>query len=532
MAFVDKLRSLFGWSGSRPPRVTAKDPELDQAFQPVNPIDQYHDMMEVRKQKRRDRYDVYDAMDRMPDVSTILDAYAEDCTQTDNGKKCTIWIEGDDQSTVNELTELFETCSVEDWSEGLARDLGKYGDDFARIIGDDKKGVTSLEWRDPRDIERIENRDGILLGFETELTIGNYMQNVQDDQNAVPLYKPWDFVHWRIYKQKRLPYEKFRHIYGTSLMWSSDRVAKQMKILDDLLMIVRLTRSLDRHIFKIDTGRSPVEEEIRIIKRWKRQLSRKTYIDPASGRFDSRFNPYSFTEDIYWPQKEGTTSSVDHLPGLGNVNDMVDVDHFRNKFFGSFRAPKEYFGYGESGPNKQSLSALSIRWARAVNSLQKAVRQGLTRLCQIHLAWRDMDTDARKFKVMMVAPSAIELLDRLEAWQTIVDVAERMATLGDVLQINKSRWTKYILENALWLSKQEIELLISQTDDQPDNDQSDTQPDAPQDHDTPADFDTGNGSNVASEKLQNLVDHAIRRVSSQGVIYGAHPSELPKRQPV
>jgi hypothetical protein len=418
---------------------------------------------------------------------------------------------------------MFDTIGVEEWIEGLARDLGKYGDDLARAVGDENNGVTSLEWRDPRDIERIENRDGILLGFESILTLGDFSQKLQEDPDALPTYKPWEFVHWRVYKQKRLPYEKYRNIYGTSLMWASDRIAKQVKILDDLLMVVRMTRSLDHKIYYVDTGRSPVEEEVRILKRWRRALKRKMYVDPVGGRFDSRFNPFSWTEDEFWPLKEGTNSRVENISGLGNIGEMVDIDHFRDKFFGSFRAPKAYFGYEGDVNSKATLSSQSIRWARAVNSLQRAVKQGLTRLCQIHLAWKDLDADMSKFRVMMVAPSAIELLDRLEAWQTIVDVAERMAGLGETLQIDKKMWTTYILENTLWMSRQDIKKFVGTISIMPSASPSDG---SDNDHsaDTPAE-----PKQPEQEKATQLmeIDKAIARIASQRPIYGAHTSELP-----
>lgn len=461
MSFIDKLRGLFGWYGPRPPRVTAFDKEVDSAYSVSNPLEQYHDLLETRKAKRKDRYDVYDAMDRMPDVSTVLDAYAEDATQTDFHQEKSIWVEGQEYETVIELNNLLKRLNIEDCIEGITRDLGKYGDDFARIISSQEEGILGLEWTDPRDVERVENRDSVLLGFETSKTITEFQRKVQENGNALPTYKPWDFVHWRLFKQKRLPNEKFRNIYGTSLLFSADRISKQVKILDDLLMIVRLTRSLDRKIYYIDTGRSPVEEEVRILKRWRRALSRKTYMDPSSGRFDSRFNPFSWTEDVYWPAKEGTNSKVENLPGLGDVRNIVDIDHFRDKFFGTFRAPKAYFGYEGDVNSKTTLSSQSIRWGRAVNSLQKAVKQGITRLCQIHLAWKDMDADPSKFKVQMVVPSVLELLDRIEAKQSMVDMADRLSMLGETLGIDKKEWSRYILENTLCMSKEEVEHYVS-----------------------------------------------------------------------
>lgn len=555
MSMTNLLKGIFGWGNTRPRNYRPEeDPALDSSFS--NPVEYYHNEMELSRSKRRDRYDVYDAMDKLPDVSSVLDAYAEDATQIDMHTNLTTWIESEDNKIKKELTYLFDRVNIEEFIEGLTRDVAKQGDDFARVIGDEKEGVSSIEWWDPRDIERVENRDGVLLGYEPTATLNDYKNKLSDDPDCLPSFKPWEFIHWRIYKMKRLPNEKYRNIYGTSLLWSSDRIAKQVKILDDLLMIIRLTRSLDRKVYYIDVGMAPVEEEVRILKKWRNALKRRSYTDPVSGRFDSRFDPYGFTADEFWPVKDGSNSKVETINGMGNVGDMVDIDHFRDKFFGSLRAPKAYFGYEGDVNAKATLSSQSLKWARAVNSLQRAVKQGLTRLCQIHLAYKGIDPDATKFDVMMVLPSVIELIDRLEAWSTIVEVAEKMSGLGETLQLNKSEWKKYILENVLWLSKDQISKVAEGEslpdsgeddklpDDEPESDVGDTEDGDPdylshlnvsttpsQPTATSPDKDMVITTQLAGESRNDRlieIDRAISKVISRRVT-GAKKIELPRR---
>lgn len=463
--FLQNLKALFNWSGSRrPSEVKAGRGEISTTMQPSSPADRYHDEMGFDQQKRQDRYDVYDAMDNMSDVATVLDAYSEDCTQLDQQRKRSVWVEAKDSKLAEAGNKLLhDVLNAEHWIEGLARDLGKYGDDFAVIHTESGKGITSLLWRDPRDIERIENQQGILTGFEETSRLGKYRQNVAasinsggDGSDVKPTYEPWDMMHWRIYRRKRLPRQKWPNIYGTSLLAGSERIAKQMKILDDLLMIMRITRSLDRHTYFVDVGRSPVEEEVRILKRWRRALKRKTYVDPATGRFDSRFDPYAWTEDEFWPVKENSNSRVETQAGITDISEVADIDYFRDKFYGSLRAPKAFFGFEGDINAKATLSSQSLKWARAVNTLQRSVRTGLKRLCQIHFAYLGLPTDEKKFEIMMVPPSLIEVLDKLEAWQQIIDVAERMSAVGEQLELKKRDWSIYILKNVLWLSDQEV----------------------------------------------------------------------------
>ena len=466
MSFTSRLKKLFGLdrkvSTSDSPRSKLDNQYVDPNV--VNPATLYYDVTNLSHQKRQERYDVYNAMDEMVDISSILDAYAEDATQMDNRTKKTIWVEAKDKKTQDTLNDLLHNrLNTEETVESTCRDVAKYGDDCARIFGDNRNGITSLKWRDPGDIERIETQTGLLIGFEELKSLPAYQQKVsaaisgkKDVFSIKPTYKPWDIIHFRIYRKKRLPYEKIHNVYGTSVLASSDRIAKQVKILDDLLMIMRLTRSLDRKTYYIDVGRSPIEEEIKILKRWRKALSgRINYVDPATGRFDSRFDPFAWTANEYWPTKENKNSKVEVTPGLTNVSDIVDIDHFDDKLFGSLRAPKAYFGREGDVEHKQSLSGQSIKWARAVQSIQRSVINGYTRMCQIHLSYLNMDPDKSKFNVLMVPPSLIELLNKLEAWQNVVDVAERLSALGETLNLNKYDWTEYILENVMWFTDQE-----------------------------------------------------------------------------
>lgn len=539
MSFSTRLKGIFGWPSSRRPlsKPTIKDIAL-QTQQVQSAADRYHSEMDFLHRRRQDRYDVYDAMDNMADVVSVLDAYAEDATQIDQQHQKSVWVTAKKLRVKKALNALlYDTLHIEEFIEGICRDVAKMGDDFGMIKGTRNKGVESILWRDPRDLERIENGDGILIGFEETARLSSYRQRVnterqqgRDGSAVKPSYEPWEVIHFRIYKKKRLPKEKYPNIYGTSVLAGSERVAKQVKILDDLLMIMRLTRSLDRRIYYVDVGRSPVEEEVTILRRWKRALKRKTYFDPATGRFDSRFDPFAWTEDEFWPTKENRQSRVETLPGITNIADIVDIDHFRDKFFGSLRAPKAYFGYEGDVNAKATLSSQSVKWAKAVSSIQRAVKQGLTRLCQIHLAYLNMDTDAEQFEIHMTLPSIVELLDKLEAWQNVVDVAERMSTLGETLQLDKRDWTVYILENVMWLSKEEVQKFVRKIPKNapPEADQDQQQPQEP-----PQPFDTpftkpeqppqqqlpkeSNGSHRASAEVDKLLIEIKKHMASHQI---------------
>lgn len=521
MAAADKLRAIFGWTGtSAPPDKPRKGSKLTQSQMQygMNPFQAYHSSVKPPYDRRR-RYDIYDEMDELPEVSSILDAYAEDSTQYDREMKAAVWIESESGKVKKILTELFRRLKVEELVEAITRDTAKYGDDFAELdIEDDK--IVGWDWRDPRDIERIENRQGTLVGFEETAKLKEVVSALEKGEKKVSYtYKPWEIVHFRLYRRKREWKQKFRNIYGTSVLAGSERIAKQVKILDDMLMVRRLTKTLDTRVYKIDTARSSVEEEILILKRWRNALKRRPFIDPSTQRFDSPFDPYTFQEDVFWPARDGSTSTVDVIPGQPNVADIVDIEHFRDKFFGSLRAPKGYFGFEGDINAKATLSSQDMKWGRACNAIQRAVKNGLTRLCQIELALHNIDGLDANFHVKMVVPSILEDLSRLEAMQTLVDIAERMAGLGDTLQLDAEEWRHHILRSVVGMSDDEIAKFVSKDSDQepPDNEPSAGPPD-----------DTSEPERIDEHRIKSyLLERIGRTTLGSRITEDVRSSELP-----
>ncbi len=516
MAVTNYLLKLFGWKTSSPPKSKMRKGEIEEPGR-NGLFDAYSNYLKT-PYNRRQRYDVYDDLDEMDIIESVLNAYAEDASQVDREKKVSVWIECGNAKAKNVLTSLFERLRIEDYSEAIIRDIAKQGDDFAQLDIVDNS-IKGWDFKDPREIERVENRQGTLVGFELTKVINNSVTGTaafldptqlmkQDSEKDRKLtFKPWDIVHFRLYKKKRIRGQNYRNIYGTALLDASDRIGKQVKILDDMLMVHRLTKTLDRNIYTIDTGTSSPEEEIQIIKTWRNALKRKPYLDPANSNYNQVFDPFTWAEDIFWPQKLDSQSSVDTMTGQGNVSDIVDVMYFIDRLFGSLRAPKGYFGFEGEADTKSSLSSTNLKWGRSCNSLQKAYKNGLVRLCQIELALQGIDpyTD---FSIGMVVPSILEDLSRLEAIQTFIDIAERMASLGETLQLNPIEWRKHIMNTILGMTDKEIETYT--TVDEPNKD-GDTEP-----------------KEVSVEVLDEAIRRLVMQKCRQSVI-GTEPTESARK---
>jgi len=458
-------------------------------------------------------YNIYEEISRVPEIGSVLDGYAEDATQFNQDKQRTVWAESEEKKVVTAIHQLFDTINVEEWIEGLAHDVAQNGDDFMRNHYDPNSadGILNIQWLDPRMVERVEDERGNLYGFAL---LDNLAATTVDEED---LWMAWDIIHFRIYSRKTKKW-KYNdpgldpYIYGTSLLYNVERTGKQVRLLEELMMIYRLTKSVDRFIYYVDVGPTSSPAQVtETLRTWRLAMKKREFKNPLTGEFDVLYNPMSFDDDIFYPVRgDRQNSRVDVLPAAGSVTDAVDYDNFINKLFAGLRAPKAYFGYEGDVDAANTLSSQDVRFARGVKKIQRAIITGLTTLCEIHLLLRDIvpsikeqygigdelwekilrghldavpeevlyesngkevrvDTESifmqiaekasqivGSFKLRMVEPSQIELLQRLEAMETKLDVAQRMLEMGDQFGLDPVTWRIYILTNVVGLSADEL----------------------------------------------------------------------------
>lgn len=471
--------ALFGWDQRRPPSVQpdwkkyADDVVGNLEAQRLSPswLSLPSDRIAL--------YDLYDELDGYDFVSTILDAYAENATQVSAEQGRAVWVDSGSDKLKKALEFFFDEVALETLIEGMARDLAKYGDDFARLNYNttggkgQEKGVFNLSWMDPRTVERIEDAAGILVGF-MPVEIAASLQLIADiDEEKI--WQPHDFIHLRTMKTKYYrsvemssneQYSGSNAMYGTSMLYNVRRVGKQLRFLEELLIIFRLGRAVDKHIYYIDVGddADPIGIQGKL-NWWKRRMWRKDYMNPNTGEFQAIYSPQGLNQDIWWPVRGNESNSrVEVRPGLGDISDIVDINYFMSKLTSGLAVPKEFLGmdgFGNYEPNK-SLASQSVRFNRAVVRLQQALLDGVYRLCDIHLmmtGWKPEDFDG-KYKLNMVAPSEIEDLNRLDVLQMRISNGNDMLDFLERIGGDEVEAKMYTLRSILGFRDAQIEELL------------------------------------------------------------------------
>ena len=378
---------------------------------------------------RRRRYTEYEQMDEYPEIGSAFDIYSDDCTQ--RGLRGEMWqIKSDKDLVIDEVKELFDQVNLDKIIWDITRNTVKYGDCFAELILDVNKpeeGIKKVKILNPNWILRVEDEFGYLKKFLQEIPdaktaqysetmgVGNSkpVKYVQLDKNQI--------VHFRLHTSDPMFYP-----YGKSVAAMCHRVFRSLKMMEDAMMIYRLSRAPERRIFYIDTGNLPTSKAEIFIERIKQRFKKEKFYNNTKGTVDARYNPMSMDEDFYVPTKNGRGTKIETLPGATNLGEIEDVRYFRDKLLACLKVPKDYLVEKDKSPErKANLSQLDVKFARTIQRIQINIETGLENMAKRHLQLRGFPASVvRDLKIKLPEPSDMSEKRKLDVNEQKVRVVQ------------------------------------------------------------------------------------------------------------
>jgi hypothetical protein len=114
----------------------------------------------------------------------------------------------------------------------------------------------------------------------------------------------------------------------------------QLKMMEDALVIYRLSRAPERRIFYIDVGNLPKLKAEQYLKDIMARYRNKIVYDSSTGeiRDDRKFT--SMLEDFWLPRRDGGRGTeITTLPGGENLGQIDDITYFQNKMYQALNVP-------------------------------------------------------------------------------------------------------------------------------------------------------------------------------------------------
>lgn len=160
-----------------------------------------------------------------------------------------------------------------------------------------------------------------------------------------------------------------------SYLYKSIKPYNNLKLLEDSVVVYRVSRAPERRIFYVDVGNLPKGKAEQYLKDVINRFKNKIVYDVTKGTVNSRKKFQSMMEDYWLPRREGGKGTeVTTLPGGENLGELGDVEYFKNKLYKSLNVPLSRFQQDGAAFNIGRTSEITrdeIKFSKFINRLRK-----------------------------------------------------------------------------------------------------------------------------------------------------------------
>ena len=368
-----------------------------------------------------------DLMDSFPEIGAALDIISEECCiLSPQGNVVNVYSKS--ERIKNVLEELFTNrLDLQVTAPMIIRAMCKYGNQFMLLNVDNELGVTGWRQLPVFNVERLEN------GVENKYgTIGGYANKEkgdlstkfiwQDENNTQSAFKNWQIGHFRLLTDSLyLP-------YGVSYLNKARRHWRMLSLMEDMMLIYRLERSIERRVYKIFVGAIDDADVKSYVEDIANNFKRTPIIDPLTGQVDLRKNLLATDQDIFIPVRDpNAPTPIDTLSAAQNLTAMDDIKFVQNKVVTALGIPKSFLNFEDSVGDGKNLALMDVRFTRKINRIQQAFLMELTKIASIHLYLMGFDDELTNFSLSMNNPST--QAEQLE----IENLSKKIATIRDAV---------------------------------------------------------------------------------------------------
>ena len=148
----------------------------------------------------------------------------------------------------------------------------------------------------------------------------------------------------------------------------------QLRMIEDSLVIYRLSRAPERRIFYIDVGNLPKVKAEQYLRDVMMRYRNKLVYDANTGEIRDDKKYMSMLEDFWLPRREGGRGTeISTLPGGQNLGEITDIEYFKKKLYRSLNVPPSRMD-GEGGFNLGRSSEIlrdELKFTKFVGRLRK-----------------------------------------------------------------------------------------------------------------------------------------------------------------
>ena len=180
-----------------------------------------------------------------------------------------------------------------------------------------------------------------------------------------------------------------------SYLHKAIKPVNQLRMIEDAVVIYRISRAPERRIFYIDVGNLPKIKAEQYLKDVMNRYRNKLVYDASTGEIRDDRNHMSMLEDFWLPRREGGRGTeITTLPGGANLGEIDDIKYFQNKLYRALNVPvsrmeaENNFSLGRS----TEITRDELKFTKFVQRLRKKFTPLFTDLLKTQLVLKGIVT--------------------------------------------------------------------------------------------------------------------------------------------
>ena len=214
-------------------------------------------------------------------------------------------------------------------------------------VNDPALGITELRYIDPRKIKKVIEFD---KPKDRQRVVDPEVTSIVPKSVEYYIYSPKGLKGYENNGVKIAPdavtyvhsgQMDMQRNYVLSHLHKAIKAVNQLRMIEDSLVIYRLSRAPERRIFYIDVGNLPKQKAEQYLREVMSRYRNKLVYNADTGeiRDDKKF--MSMLEDFWLPRREGGRGTeISTLPGGQNLGELEDVKYFQKKLYRALNVPE------------------------------------------------------------------------------------------------------------------------------------------------------------------------------------------------
>lgn len=390
-----------------------------------------------------ERYEEFDKMEKeIPEIKAALDLHTDYTIYPNAEDDSKMFKITSEEANIREKIEEIENrTGLQEKLYRMIRNMLKYGDNVEEIVTNvEGNRFMGFRWINIKTIVPVMDN-----GFpKTEPS----MTQVIDDR-VVATFNDTEVFHLSLNTDSER-YSKFGK--GMSILECSRMLYRQLKLMEEGMMITRLSRANQNYALIVDVGELQGDDALNYLDHFKKRVTRKKYYNPQTKQWNWEYNPLSVVEDIMVPTRQGSGGNVVPLNNTANVGkDIDDILYIQDKLIYSTGCPKLLIGKEVDVNSKSTSDNQVAAFLRRIRRIQTIITPQLKKLYQNVLRIEGFDVSLESLKVVFPSSTTVDEERKAAILRVQTEVAR-------VLKIDlQAVDNMYIYTKVLGMSEREAE---------------------------------------------------------------------------